>query len=73
MIELSPETAIMIYLCAALSVMLMLWITHHFRTRKQSLLVADKRLVTCEYCQCPYLADIETPISECPKCQSLNK
>ena len=73
MIELAPQTAIMIYLCIAIAVMLFLWIQQHFKTRKKTLVMDDKQLVTCEYCKCPYCAEIEKKISECPKCHSLNQ
>ena len=73
MIELSPQAAIMAYLCIAIAVMLVLWLTQHFKTRQKTIITTEKKLITCEYCNSPYLAKIEKNISKCPKCHSLNQ
>ncbi len=73
MIELAPHTAVMVYLGATIAIMLIIWVRQHFQTRRKSILTTDNKLITCEYCQSPYLCDIEKDISECPKCHSFNK
>ncbi len=73
MIELSPQTAIMLYLCGAIGVVIFLWIRGHFKSRSKAVLPPQKRLNTCEYCCNPYLSDLDQNVTECPKCRSLNR
>lgn len=73
MIEVSATTALMLYLCLTLFVMLGLWAMQHYRTRKTEILPIEKNLQTCEFCHFAYLVEGTTPITKCPCCNSFNE
>jgi ribosomal protein L37AE/L43A len=73
MIELSPTTALMLYLGMTLSVLLGLWIFQHYRYRHKKILSSEKELFICEYCHFAYLDEGTKKITHCPQCQSYNK
>lgn len=73
MIELTTNTAIMLYLSLTLSTLLGLWVYHHYSTRSKKVDISDQELHVCEYCHFAYLDEIETPITRCPQCKSYNK
>lgn len=73
MIELSPNTALMLYLGGTLTVILGIWICHHYRIKKKKIFVDRQELLVCEYCQSVYLADSDLKVSKCPQCHSFNK
>lgn len=73
MIEVSPTTALMIYLCLTLCVLLGLWALQHSRTRKTEILPIEKNMQTCEFCLFAYLVEDTKPITKCPRCSSFNQ
>jgi ribosomal protein L37AE/L43A len=73
MIELTTPTAIMIYLCLTLGILLGLWGYHHYKSRYRKILSTEQELFVCEYCHFVYLDDIVKEITKCPQCQSFNK
>lgn len=73
MIELSPTTGFMLYLCATLVFLLSLWGYHHYLSRKKKILTAKQELLVCEYCQFAYLAESGLKVTQCPQCHSFNK
>ncbi len=73
MIELSTNTAVMLYLVVTLSAVLGMWIFHHYSTRKKKIILAAQELQVCEYCHFVYLIDLEKEITQCPQCRSFNK
>ena len=73
MIALSPVTALMLYLFAALGVLLMIWARDHYFSRKRKIQLDDKQLQVCEYCHFVYLYSVGKEISQCPQCCSYNK
>lgn len=73
MIELSPITAFMLYLCLTLSMLLGLWIVHHYRSRSKKTLSSEAVFAVCEFCHFAYLDRETTKISQCPRCRSYNQ
>lgn len=73
MIEISPNTAIMLYLSVTLGVLLSLWFLHHFFSRKEKISILEQELLVCEYCHCAYLKELDKKISQCPQCHSYNQ
>ena len=72
MIELSTNTAMMIYLTITLSIILGLWISHHYKSKKRKIVTADQRLHRCEYCHFAYLEFDFKKITQCPQCNLYN-
>jgi uncharacterized paraquat-inducible protein A len=73
MIELSPTTAIMLYLCLTLATLLAIWGFHHYSSRKKKMDLSHQKLHVCEYCHFAYLRQIDKTVSRCPQCSSFNK
>lgn len=73
MIELTSTTAIMLYLCLTLGVLLFLWGHRHYQSRKKKLDLSHQRLIICEYCHFAYLDKVAKPVTQCPQCSSFNK
>jgi len=73
MIELSPNTALMLYLGITLLCLLGVWTFQRYPQRKNFTLSSEKKLCVCEFCHFAYLADGEKKITRCPQCQSYNK
>lgn len=73
MIELSANTALMLYLGLTLATLMGLWAVQHFQKRRKKILTHDQELLICEFCHFAYLGDIGKPVSKCPQCQSFNK
>ena len=72
MIELSAHGALLLYLGSTLIVLLGLWVTHHYTSRRRKLNLNEQTLIVCEYCQYAYLDDPSQPVTRCPRCQSYN-
>lgn len=72
MIEMNCSTALMVYLCFTMGVLLLFWTITHYLTRKQKIICVEEEIVTCEYCQFSYLKNIGKAISKCPQCHSYN-
>lgn len=73
MIEIAPNTAIMIYLAITLSTILSLWLYAHLVKRNKKIITTKQHLLICEYCQCAYVEDNTKDVTKCPDCQSFNK
>jgi len=73
MIELSPASALLLYLLLTLSVVLGLWSYQHYKTRSKKIITAPKELYICEYCQAVYLDNAQLTVTQCPECHSFNK
>jgi len=72
-IELSPTSALMLYLCMTLAVLLGLWTFSHWSSRKKVIVVSEQELYVCEYCQCAYMDESAKEVTACPECKSFNK
>lgn len=73
MIEISPNTAVMLYLGLTLAVLLGIWCSHHYFSRKEKISLLEQELLVCEYCHCAYLEDLGKKITQCPQCRSFNR
>lgn len=73
MIELSPTTAVNLYLALTLTLLLSLWGFHHYSTRRKKIIAEDNELLVCEFCHFAYLAEIGKAVTKCPQCTSFNK
>jgi ribosomal protein L37AE/L43A len=73
MIEISPVTALMLYLCLTLATLFGIWVYHHFRWRKKKIVILEKKLFICEYCNNAYLDGIGNSLTKCTQCGSFNK
>jgi ribosomal protein L37AE/L43A len=73
MITLSPTSALMLYLCLTLTVLLGIWAFSHWSTRKKEIVVSEQELYVCEYCQSAYVAESQKGVTQCPDCGSYNK
>lgn len=72
MIELSPNTACMIYLGVTIAFLLGLWVYKHLASKKRKISVIEKELFVCEYCQCAYLVELNKKVTRCTQCKSYN-
>lgn len=72
MIELTPTTALMVYLGMTLAGLLGLWTTQHYLSKKKPLPPAEKTMSICEFCHFAYLDEESKSITRCPRCQSYN-
>jgi uncharacterized paraquat-inducible protein A len=73
MIELTANTAVMLYLCLTLAVIMSLWLNHHYHSRRKKIVTAEHELHVCEYCHCAYLEDDFKDVTQCPQCKLFNK
>jgi ribosomal protein L37AE/L43A len=73
MIEVEPNTALVLYLGFALFIILGIWISRHFKVRKKKIFCPEQQLYVCEYCHFAYLSESHKPVTQCPQCQSFNK
>jgi ribosomal protein L37AE/L43A len=73
MIELTPNTALMLYLCMTLTVLLGIWGWQHLSSRKNKVVINEQELLVCEYCNFAYMDQIGKPVTACPQCGSFNK
>ncbi|ADI37573.1 putative uncharacterized protein [Waddlia chondrophila 2032/99] len=73
MIELTPITALMLYLCITLATLLGIWARYHLKSRKQKVIIVEQELLVCEYCHFAYLDQIGKEVTSCPQCGSYNK
>ena len=73
MIELSSSTALMIYLGMTVAILLGLWISSHYCTRRRSVMPLEKELTICEFCHYAYLDAGATTVTRCPRCSNFNK
>lgn len=73
MIELSANTACMVYLCLTIGIVLGIWGYHHYTSRRRKIVLVERELLVCEYCSYAYLEDLGKAVTQCPQCQSYNK
>jgi hypothetical protein len=73
MIEVSPETAFMLYLGGTVLAIIGTWVWQHFVAKKKEIISFPSRTFHCEFCHASYLDDPIKPFTRCPECQSLNK
>jgi ribosomal protein L37AE/L43A len=73
MIELAPTTACMLYLGMTLLVLLGLWLSQHYKTRRSQFFPQERLLHKCEFCHYAYLDEQSKNITKCPRCGSYNK
>lgn len=73
MIELSTNTAVMLYLCLTLSILLGLWLYHHYQSKRKKIVTSEKELRVCEYCHFVYLDVDFKEVTQCPQCKLFNK
>lgn len=72
MIELSPNTALMIYLGLTLCSLIGIWVYHHLHVRKKKFMPAEKQLKVCEFCHYAYVDSAVKKVSQCPRCHFFN-
>lgn len=70
MIELSFNTAFMLYLGLTLIALLGLWGWHHYIDRKRTIVSCRQKVVICEYCKFVFLDRSLNSINQCPECHS---
>ena len=73
MIELSPNTALMLYLGFTLAVLFIIWAASHYKRKDRNFLPLEKELVVCEFCLFAYIDEGNKKITRCPRCDSYNK
>lgn len=73
MIELSANTAVMLYLGATLGVLLGIWAWQHYTSIRKKVVTVEHELLVCEYCHFAYLETLGKKVTQCPQCHSYNK
>ncbi|MDB6080819.1 MAG: hypothetical protein JWO53_91 [Chlamydiia bacterium] len=73
MIEVSPDTACMIYLGSAIIALITIWLYQHKYSKKSEKSSFSTKHFSCEFCHATYLDNPVKPFTRCPECQSLNK
>jgi hypothetical protein len=73
MIEISPDTAFLLYIGMTLLILLGTWTYHHYCSSKRKLVLMEYELSVCEYCHFAYLATRGDELTRCPQCKSLNQ
>jgi len=72
MIELSPDTACLLYLLMALVALSIVWIFHYSSSKKE-ILSFEKKHFQCEFCKHAFIVETNKKHARCPECQCLNK
>lgn len=72
MIELSPETACMIYVGGLLFLLMGSWIAYSYSTKHKEVTLHKNVHHVCEFCSTPFIVDSLTIYHRCPNCQCLN-
>lgn len=73
MIELSANTALMLYLLITTAILLSIWSFYHYSRRSKQSIPLEQQLYICEYCHFVYLEEMTKQVTKCPQCQSFNK
>jgi len=73
MIEISPETACMLYVGGILLLLLLTWVFHSRKAKHRDIVKLTTVHATCEYCGSSYLVESFTTFHRCPHCQCLNQ
>lgn len=72
MIELTPTTALMLYLFLTLGVLMLIWAWSHYHQRGRKVSLTEQKLHICEYCHFAYVEDQTKSVNRCPQCNSYN-
>lgn len=72
MIELTPTSALMVYLGLSLIFILGVWFYQYYYSLKKPLPIMEKELHVCEFCHFAYLDTGAEKITRCPRCNSFN-
>jgi Zn finger protein HypA/HybF involved in hydrogenase expression len=73
MIEVSPDTACMLYLSLALAVMIVSWYKSHAKFKKKEIIKYEQIRKTCEFCNHSFLENPELAVPRCPQCHCFLK
>jgi ribosomal protein L37AE/L43A len=73
MIEITFNTAFMLYLCLTLTILLGVWAYYHLQERNRIIVSSEKKLIICEYCHFAYVDRSLKVIHQCPQCQLFSK
>lgn len=73
MIELTFNTAFMLYLSFTFLAVMGIWLFSHFRARHKTILTCEKELIICEFCRFAYLEQQHKPLNKCPQCGLFNR
>jgi predicted Zn-ribbon and HTH transcriptional regulator len=73
MIELSTDTACLLYLGLAVVTVFTIWLRAHLASRKKKIVEFAFKHHTCEFCHFTYLENPTTELSRCPQCQLINR
>ena len=73
MIELTWNTALLLYLFFALGGLFSLWLFTHFTHKKKKIILATDNIIICEYCHNTFSSKRGDTLSRCPACHSLNR
>lgn len=73
MIEVSPDTAFLLYIGLTLLVLLGTWCYSLYRSSKRKIILFKHELTICEYCHFAFLATRGEVLTRCPQCKSLTK
>jgi predicted RNA-binding Zn-ribbon protein involved in translation (DUF1610 family) len=72
MIELSADTACMLYLCVAISLILFQWYKSHKRLTQKKVVDYTQTAKTCEFCGHSFLKTARDALFRCPQCGCIN-
>ncbi len=72
MIELTPNTALMLYLTVTLVLIFGIWCFQIFYKPKKKFEPMGQELCVCEFCHFVYLNNQVKKINQCPQCNSYN-
>ncbi len=71
MIEVTPDTACVLYLGIAMMIVLGMWL-FRYKKHKTNAIPYAKRHIVCEFCHTSYIDNPEKLLTRCPECQFLN-
>ena len=73
MIEVSAETACILYLGTAIFTIMTIWLYQYIKNSRKEILSFTTKHFVCEFCHSSYLDNPNQSMTRCPQCQSLNK
>jgi hypothetical protein len=68
MIEITKQSAFIIYLAFTLGIVLFLWLLHGAQRSRRYLFDYKEEEFTCPTCGCTYLFPKHGPVDACPAC-----
>lgn len=72
MIELTWDTALLLYLLFALGALFGVWLFSHFSHKKKKIILSTDHIIICEYCHNTFAAKRGEKLSRCPTCHCLS-